>query len=104
MFFIIRELRNLIKTRLAPDEALRDKRLINIYQTGQRELDRKFVISLVLYIISFGLNLVLALFRADINSQLSEFWWIPLIFTVIWILYQKVSTDALYDQVEYKYI
>ena len=104
VFFIIRELRNLIKTRLAPDEALHDKRLINIYLTGQKELDRKFIISLVLYIISFGLNLVLALFRAEINSELSEFWWIPLIFTVIWILYQKVSTDALYDQIEYKYI
>lgn len=104
IFFIIRELRNIISVCLAPDEGMRDKRLVNIYRNGQKELDRKFIISLVLYIVSFGLNLALALFRAEIVSALSEFWWIPLIATVIWVLYQKVSTDSLYDQVEYKYM
>ena len=104
IFFIIRELRNIIGVCLAPDEGMRDKRLVNIYRNGQKELDRKFIISLVLYIVSFGLNLTLSLFRAEIVSALSEFWWIPLIVTVVWVLYQKVSTDSLYDQVEYKYI
>lgn len=104
IFFIIRELRNIISVCLAPDEGMRDKRLVNIYRNGQKELDRKFIISLVLYIVSFGLNLTLSLFRAEIVSALSEFWWIPLIVTVVWVLYQKVSTDSLYDQVEYKYI
>lgn len=104
IFFIIRELRNIIGVCLAPDEGMRDKRLVNIYRNGQKELDRKFIISLVLYIVSFGLNLTLSLFRAEIVSVLSEFWWIPLIVTVVWVLYQKVSTDSLYDQVEYKYI
>ena len=104
IFFIIRELRNIISVCLAPDEGMRDKRLVNIYRNGQKELDRKFIISLVLYIVSFGLNLTLSLFRAEIVSALSEFWWIPLIATVVWVLYQKVSTDSLYDQVEYKYI
>lgn len=104
IFFIIRELRGLIRVYLAPDRRLSDKRLVNIQQMGQRELDRRFVISLVLYILSFALNFALTLFRAEITAAVSEFWWIPLILTVVWIIYQKSTDDALYDQIEYKYI
>ena len=44
------------------------------------------------------------MFRAEINSVLSEFWWIPLIMTTIWVVYQKFSVSTLYDQIEYKNI
>ena len=104
IFLIIREFRGLIRVYLAPDSRISDKRLVNIYHMGQKELDRRFVISLVLFVLSFAFNFALALFRAEITAVVSEFWWIPLILTVIWIIYQKSTSDALYDQIEQKYI
>lgn len=104
IFFMIRELRGIIILWLSPDKNISDGRLVNIYESSKKELDKKFIVSLIWFGLSFVLNIVLVLFRADINSALPEFWWIPLIVTLIWIFCQKSASDALYDQVEYKYM
>ena len=101
---MISELRKLIVLWLSPDKNMSDKRIVNIYRSSQKELDKKFIISMALFAVCFALNLVMTIFRAEINAELSEFWWIPLIASVIWILYQKSCSDALYDQVEYKFM
>ncbi len=104
IFFTLRELRAMIYRYLSPDAKVTDKRVANIILGGDKELDRKFIISIVLFVISFALNFALSMFRAEINSVLSEFWWIPLIMTTIWVVYQKFSVSTLYDQIEYKNI
>lgn len=104
ILLMISELRKLIVLWLSPDKNMSDKRIVNIYRSSQKELDKKFIISMALFAVCFALNLVMTIFRAEINAELSEFWWIPLIASVIWILYQKSCSDALYDQVEYKFM
>lgn len=102
MLLTIALLRNMIILYLSPENRLTDKSMIKITNRGTKELDRRFVISAVLYIMSFIANAALVLFRAEINEVLPEFWWIPLILTSIWVVYQKFSIDELYEQIKYK--
>lgn len=100
ILLLIKLLRSMIPCYLAPGSEIADKRIININNQSLKELDRRFIISAVLYVISLGFNAALGLFRAEINEALPEFWWIPLILTIVWVVYQKSSVDELCDRID----
>ncbi|MCI8388478.1 MAG: hypothetical protein HFE63_08460 [Clostridiales bacterium] len=104
VYLIICELRKMIKMYLSADPDVSDKRLLDIYAGQQRELDRRYVVCLVIFVISFILNIAYAIMRAEIVNYFPQFWLIMLIVTGIWWVLLKSTNDQMFDQIEYKYM
>ena len=104
VFMVIKQLRRVIIMHLGPDPDTSDRRLIDIYTAQQRELDRRYVVAFVLFVVVFVLNIVYLMFRADIDFGAPQFWLVPFLANGIWWIYMKSVNDQLYSQVEYKYM
>ena len=104
VFMVIKQLRRVIIMHLGPDPDTSDRRLIDIYTAQQRELDRRYVVAFVLFVVVFVLNIVYLMFRADIDFGAPQFGLVPFLANGIWWIYMKSVNDQLYSQVEYKYM
>ena len=102
--FVIRELRRLIDMHLGADPDLTDRRLIDIYASQQRSLDRQFVAGLIIFIVALVLNVVYLLFRSEFYETAQQFWLVTLLANGFWWIYMKSALSQLYSQIEYKYM
>ena len=104
VFMVIKQLRRVIIMHLGPDPDTSDRRLIDIYTAQQRELDRRYIVAFVLFVVVFVLNVVYLMFRADIDFGAPQFWLVPFLANGIWWIYMKSVNDQIYSNVEYKYM
>jgi hypothetical protein len=104
VFLIFRELRKLTAKHLGPDPGLTDRRLIDIYTNQKKEFDHKLIMGLIGFVISFALNIIYLIFRAEFDQSFKEFWILAFISSGAWWIYMKSSFSQLYDQIEYKFL
>ncbi len=84
-------------------DGIRDSRLVMIYSEQQRELEKRFAVSGVLFLLSAVASCVYSAFRAEITEALTEAWLIPLLLTLVWFFHQKDTYDTLDEQLARRY-
>lgn len=98
---IIKVLRRLTASHLAPDPDITDKRLCTIYSEDIKETDRSLAAGLVFFAIAIVISTVYAVIRTAIPPS---FYLVPLIALGIWIVYMISTLNSIYGQIEYKYM
>lgn len=101
VYVIYRELKKLVRTHLAADPDITDKRIIEFSTDAQRQMNRSLTAAFIAFVVVALINLSYLLLRADV---IADIWLAAFLAMVIWIFCMASVMNKLYDQVEYKYM